>query len=40
MDKVLMDINKKEEIVRKISKEDPTARGFRKYKNKLRPLIA
>ena len=32
MDRVHINVNRKEEIVRKKSKEDPTARGFRKYK--------
>jgi len=36
VEKVHLTVNKKEEIIRKVSKDDPTARGFRKYKNVLR----
>ncbi|CDW82159.1 fbox domain containing protein [Stylonychia lemnae] len=39
LNKVYIRINKKEEIVRKQSKEDPTARGARKYKSILRDLL-
>jgi len=39
VNKVYLRINKKEEIIRKKSKEDPTARGARKYKSILRDLM-
>ncbi len=40
IEKVGLTINLKDQIVRQKSKEDPTARGSRKYKNALRAILS